>query len=328
MKIGLISKFSDNYVTSLKSKLPDHEIILLDQKADSIFDDVADIDIFIGANASDKLIESAHNLKLFHVPYVGLDRINFPALQKKNVILCNSKWNDEIVAEFALTLLLTHLKQIVPIHNDFIKGSWKYRPTPSRLLFGSKVLLIGFGSIGQELAKMLQPFTKHVIALRNNPEKSTPTERELVQKVIGWDTYLEEVKNIDYIIVSLPLTPQTEGILSKEHLKAIKKGAILVNVGRGKTIDEEGLYEVLKSKHLGGAAIDTWYNYISSSDSEPFYPSRFPFQELDNIIMSPHRAATFSTATIDNLQEDIVFNVTSFASKKPLRNVINYDKRY
>lgn len=328
MKIGLISKFSNDYINNLRIKLPDHEIILLDQKSDTIFEDVADIDIMIGANASDKLIESAHNLKLFHVPWVGLDRINFPALQKKNVIICNCKWNDTIVAEYALTLLLTYLKHIVPIHNSFSTGSWKLRPTPSRLLFGSKVLLIGFGSIGQELAKMLQPFTKRIIALRNNPDKTTSSERELVQKVIGWDTYFEEVKDIDYIVVSLPLTPQTEGILSKNRLKAIKQGAILVNVGRGKTIDEEGLYEVLKSKHLGGAAIDTWYNYISSTDSEPFYPSRFPFQELDNIIMSPHRAATFSDTTTDNLQEDIIFNITSFVSHKPLRNVISYEKRY
>lgn len=328
MKIGLISKFSDNYIANLRSKLPNHEIILLDQKSDTIFEDVADIDIMIGANASDKLIESAANLKLFHVPWVGLDRINFPALQKKNVIICNSKWNDKIVAEYALALLLAQLKHLVPIHNDFIKGSWKLRPTSSRLLFGSKVLLIGFGSIGQELAKMLKPFTENVIALRNSPDKTTPSEGELVKKVISWDNYQEEVRDIDYLIVSLPLTPQTEGILSKDRLKAIKPGTILVNVGRGKTIDEEGLYEVLKSKHLGGAAIDTWYNYISSSDSEPFYPSRFPFHELDNVIMSPHRAATFNDTTIDALLEDIVFNITSLESHKPLRNVVTYEKRY
>jgi len=232
MKIGLLLNFDNSVVENLQTKLPSHKIVTLDPKSETIFEKVADIDILIGANASDELIESAANLKLFHVPWVGLDRINFPALQKKNVIICNSKWNDRLVAEYALTLLLTSLKHLIPIHNDFIQGSWKLRPTSSRLLFGSNVLLIGFGSIGHELAKLLQPFTKNILALRNNPEKSTAEEHELVKKIIGWDNYFEVIQDIDYVIVSLPLTPNTEAILSKERLQSMKEGTILVNVGR------------------------------------------------------------------------------------------------
>ena len=328
MKIGLLLNFRPETVTEIRLFLPDHEIIELDTKSVTILKDVEDIDVLIGANTSNEIIEASKNLKLFHVPWVGLDRINFEALEKKNVPICNSKWNDRLVAEYALTLLLAGFKHIIPIHNDFSQGSWKLRSTPSKLLTNSHIMLLGFGSIGKELAKLLRPFTSNIIALRNNPDKSTPEENELVTKIIGWNSFFEEIKSIDCVINSLPLTPQTTGILTEDHILAMRKGTYFVTVGRGKTVDEKALYESLQTKHLAGAAIDVWYNYKSSSDSEPFYPSQFPFQELDNVIMSPHRAATFSDTTSEAIWSDVIYNINALASNKPLRNIVSYEKRY
>ena len=328
MKIGLLQNFDQVLIDKLIVLLPEHTIIKLDPKSESILNEVKDIDVLIGANASDELINSADKLKLFHVPWVGLDRINFNALQKKKIIICNSKWNNRIVAEYALTLLLSAIKHLIPIHNDFSKGSWKMRTTQSRLLTNSSVLLIGFGSICIEIAKLLQPFTKNVLALRNNPDQSSEEEKHLVSKIIGWDQYLDEIKSIDFIINSLPLTDKTVDVINPERIKAMKQGAYFVNVGRGKTVHEQALFEALQTNHLAGAAIDVWYNYKSSSDKEPFFPSNYPFQELPNVIMSPHRAATFADTSSDLLWSDIVFNVTALTSNKPLRNVISYDKRY
>jgi phosphoglycerate dehydrogenase-like enzyme len=328
MKIGLLLKFEEEEIQSLKKFLPEHDILSLNVKSDDLYDQLSDIEVLIGANVSDEMIAASKKLRLFHVPWVGLDRINFEALQKKEVIICNSKWNHKIVAEFALSLLLAGLKNLIPIHNDFSKGSWALRSAPSKLLSSSNVLLIGFGSIGTEIAKLLIPFTKNVIALRNDPNRSTQEEKQLVKKIIGWDKYLDEIGSIDYIINSLPLTPHTINILTKDRIMAMKKGAFYVSVGRGKTTDEKALYEVLLTKHLAGAAIDVWYNYKSSSDTEPFFPSNCPFHQLDNVIMSPHRASTFADTSIENIFSDIVFNINALASKTPLKNIISYEKRY
>lgn len=328
MKIGLLLAFKEDSVKYLQTQLANHELIQLDTQSDNISAQIKDCEVIIGANAPDEIIATADKLRLFHVPWVGLDRINFDALQKKKVIICNSKWNDRIVAEYALTLLLTAIKQIIPIHEDFKTGSWKKRTITSKLVTNSSVLLIGFGSIGREIAKLLQPFTKEIIALRNDPSKSTPDEKKLVKKIISWDDYKTEITKIDYIINSLPLTPQTTGILTKERLYAMKKGAYYINVGRGKTTDEAGLYEVLQNHHLGGAAIDVWYNYKKPDDIEPVYPSKMPFHELDNIIMSPHRAATFSDTSVEILWSDVIYNIQALASGDKLRNIITYEKRY
>ena len=328
MKIGLLQQFKQADIDYLNDNLPNHEIIPLNISSESINDQVADLDVVIGANASSDLIASMNKLKLFHVPFVGLDRINFEALEKKKAIICNSKWNDKIVAEYSIMLLLTGIKNLIPIQADFKTGSWKLRTTPSKMLFDSSVLLIGFGSIGKEIAKLLKPFTPHVIALRNNPNQSTAEDKIFVKEIIGWEQYNKYAKEADYVINSLPLTPETTAILTKEKLLAIKKGAYYVTVGRGKTTDEQALYEILKENHLAGAAIDVWYNYKTASDNEPFYPSKFPFQELDNVIMSPHRAATFADTTPELIWNDVIFNIEALALNKPLRNVISYKKRY
>ena len=328
LKIGLLQHFDSKQVKSLELLLPEHEILSLNPKSELINDQIKDIEVLIGANATDDLIEAASSLKLFHAPWVGLDRINFDALEKKQIPICNSKWNARIVAEYALALLLTGLKQLIPIHNDFVQGSWKLRATPSRLLTNSNVLLIGFGSIGHELAKLLKPFTKNIIALRNNPDKSTAEDQELVDKIIGWNKYNEEIGSVDFVINSLPLTSSTHGILTRERLFAMKKDAYYVNVGRGKTTNEKALYDLLQTNQIAGAAIDVWYNYKSSSDEEPVYPSQYPFHKLKNIIMSPHRAATFSDVAPESIWSDVVFNVKALSSNKPLRNVISYKTRY
>jgi len=328
MKIGLLIKFGQEYIDRLKSELQEHEIVEIDaSNIENAKLAVKDLDVIIGASVSKEILQSAENLKLFQVPWVGLDRVDFELLKNKNVLIANSKWNDRIVAEYALTLLLTLIKQIVPVHNIFQTGSWNVRFIQSKQLTNETVLLIGFGSIGREIAKMLKPFTSEVYALRNNPEKSTEEERNLVKRVIGWNEYLEIAQNASYVINSLPLTPNTENILNKERILGMKISSFFVNVGRGKTVDEQALFEALQSKHLAGAAIDVWYNYKGQNDTEPFFPSKFPFHELENVIMSPHRAATF-VDTPETVWNDAIFNIKALAANNPLKNIIDYEKRY
>ena len=328
MKIGLLIKFGQEYIDRLKSELQEHEIVEIDaSNIENAKLAVKDLDVIIGASVSKEILQSAENLKLFQVPWVGLDRVDFELLKNKNVLIANSKWNDRIVAEYALTLLLTLIKHIVPVHNIFQTGSWNVRFIQSKQLTNETVLLIGFGSIGREIAKMLKPFTSEVYALRNNPEKSTEEERNLVKRVIGWNEYLEIAQNASYVINSLPLTPNTENILNKERILGMKISSFFVNVGRGKTVDEQALFEALQSKHLAGAAIDVWYNYKGQNDTEPFFPSKFPFHELENVIMSPHRAATF-VDTPETVWNDAIFNIKALAANNPLKNIIDYEKRY
>jgi phosphoglycerate dehydrogenase-like enzyme len=327
MKIAILLNMNDDLVKKLQGMLPEHQVTKLNPKDEKIEEKISEVEVIIGANVEDHILEAAKNLKLFQVPWVGVDRVNFEKLKEKKTPICNSKWNNRIVAEYAITLLLCLMKKIVPVHNSFSKGSWETRSLPSRQLTGSKILLIGFGSIGKELVKLLLPFTKNIIALRNNPDKSTPEDFKLVANIIGWDQYDAVIQNIEVLINTLPLTPATENILDEQRLNAINKKAFFINVGRGKTVNEKALYEVLKNKKIAGAGLDVWYKYKRLKDSEPFYPSEYPFHQLENVIMSPHRSATFND-TPETVWDDTIYNIKALETGKKLKNRVDVNLRY
>ena len=138
--------------------------------------------------------------------------------------------------------------------------------------------MLGAGSIGQEFIKLAGPFTTRFAALDRG------------KRYPGIETYHEDLKelvqNVDIIFMSLPLNKDTEGMINEEILREFR--GYIINVGRGRTIDERALYEALKEERIKGAGIEVWYNY--PKNREETMPSDYPFHELKNIIMSPHIA--------------------------------------
>lgn len=328
MKIAVFFNFPDEILNALKTRLPDHEIIQTSyENLEKDKEFLKEARVIIGHRITKELLAITEKLELFQLPWVGTDLLNFELLKDTHITLCNTHWNDRIVAEHAVALLLACAKRLLEVDTDFRKGHWESRGWKSIQLRNATVLLLGYGPIGKQIAKLLTPFDMQIYALRQNPAKTTEEEKELVHKVISWDEYPEIAPHADFVIAVLPLTPVTENILNKERLLMIKKGAYLINVGRGKTIDEKALYDVLSSHHLAGAGIDVWYNYKSAKDNEPFYPSKYPFHELSNVILSPHRSASFSDVP-ELVWNDLVDNIRALEKGQPLKNVISIEKRY
>jgi phosphoglycerate dehydrogenase-like enzyme len=124
----------------------------------------------------------------------------------------------------------------------------------------------------------------------------------------------------DTIVNTLPLTAETRGLVGATALAAMRADAVIVNVGRGPVIDEAALYEALKSGRIGGAIIDTWYCYPTAEEPEPL-PGRFPFHELDNVVMTPHMSG-WTHGTVRRRQGTMADNVNRLARGKGLRNVV------
>lgn len=328
MKIALLLKFKDEDVEMLKASLPNHEIIYVDPKDPvDVKTNMSDVQVVVGPNLTQELLENAPQLQLVQVPWVGVDRVPLKLLEGRNIQVCNAKWNDWVVAEYAVALLLATAKRLVEVDQSFRKGSWESRWWVSRKIRGSTILLVGFGSIGRELAQMLAPFKAEIFVLKRDPTKVSDAELGMVKKVVGWDDYPSVAPKVDFMICTLPLTAETTGLIDKHKLKLLKPGCIVVNVGRGKTVDEEAFYIALRDGHLGGAGIDVWYEYKRSGDEEPFYPSNFPFHELHNVVMSPHRAATFQDNP-DEVWDDTIYNIKALGKREPLRNVVSLQHGY
>ena len=121
------------------------------------------------------------------------------------------------------------------------------------------------------------------------------------------------------IVAALPLTAETSGIVGSTALAAMRPDAVLINAGRGPVIDEQALYDALKARRIGGAVIDTWYQYPAAG--KPALPSRLPFHELDNITMTPHMSG-WSDGTVNRRRGIMAENVNRLARGEALANVV------
>ena len=124
----------------------------------------------------------------------------------------------------------------------------------------------------------------------------------------------------DFFVVSVPSNPETAGIVNAESFAAMRASAVVMNVGRGPTIDERSLYEALKDRRIAGAVIDTWYNYPTSNQPS-ILPSKFPFHELPNVVMTPHMSG-WTSGTINRRRQTIAENIGHRAAGRPCINVV------
>ncbi len=183
------------------------------------------------------------------------------------------------LAEFALFGLLAFAKRLPALIADQRERRWPTGQQPVGELRDRTLLIVGLGAIGTETARLAQAFGMHVLAVKRDASGSAPHVDELHTA----DDLPALVRRADAIVVTLPLTDATRGLLDAGTLAAVKPGAVLVNVGRGAVVDEAALAEALRDGTLAGAALDVFAE-------EPLPPDS-PLWGLENVIVSPHNAA-------------------------------------
>ena len=147
-------------------------------------------------------------------------------------------------------------------------------------------MILGYGAIGQYIGKVLKAMDMRVLGVRRNPTVTFDNFADIYA--------LEELPKLlpqaGVLIIALPGTPETENLIGAAELAWLPHGAVLVNVGRGPIVEPAALYNSLREGYLRGAGIDVWYNYPPDTKSRPHTPpADFPFHELENVVMSPHR---------------------------------------
>lgn len=326
IKCLLTRKFWDQDLEFLRSHIqPKVEFIVpRDYSTQSLIEAVSkEIDILLGDVPDADVLDASTNVKLLQIPWTGIDQLNFDLLKKYQFQVCNSHSNAASVAEMGLALLLSCLKQIPSHHYAMQQGNWR-RPgaddcTMPELLHGKNVGLIGYGAIGRKLANMLFGFDVNLQVL------ASEARQDCNITVLGSDQLDFLCNWCDVLIVSVPLTPKTREMIGKRQFEMMKSNVYLINISRGSIIDEESLYNALKTRQIAGAGIDVWYQYPQRGQSLS-RPSRFPFEILDNVVMSPHRGGMVRGA-LPHLV-DVVENLNRFAEGRPLINHVDLAKRY
>jgi phosphoglycerate dehydrogenase-like enzyme len=259
------------------------------------------------------------NLKLFHVPGAGYDAVDLAALPASATV-CNCFGHEQPIAEYVMTAILNHHIPMIDADRRLRQGDWRWWAGSTDRLHGEianqTIGLLGFGHIGKAIARRAKAFDMRVSVANRSPVVLP----DMVDQSYTLDRIEEFWGGADYIVVSVPFTPETRGLVDATAFAKMRPHALVLNVGRGPTIDEQALYNALKNNVIGGAVIDTWYRYPSAAAPHP-QPSGLPFSELGNIVMTSHMSG-WTHGTIRRRQQVIARNVRRRMAGEPCENVV------
>lgn len=232
-------------------------------------------------------LELFKKLKIIKTITAGTDHIK-ESYKERYAVIGTHGANAKFIAEHALALALTCSRKLVFHTLTMRKGEFHQIDKHYFSLFNSNVLILGFGPIGRYTAGLFKRTFKANITVYKQRPKISHLYRKTVNTIITeFITLTKVLPKFDVIINTLPLTPQTENLLSKDFFSNLKGDAIIINVSRGKVISEKYLYEFLKKNKDSCAGIDVWYNYPKEAEK---FQQNFPFHRLINVVMTPHNA--------------------------------------
>lgn len=261
---------------------------------------------------------AAPTLKLLQLPGAGTDAIAFDAVPE-SASVCNVYEHETGISEYVLAAMLQWVIPLPELENTLRRGEWKgshlFGPVHGEL-FGKTLGIVGYGRIGREVAHRARAFGMNILAC-GRTARGGDGNVESVENMTGLDAVLGQC---DFVLIALPLCDETRNIINASRFAAMKSTAVIINVARGTLIDEEALYTACRDRQIGGAIIDTWYRY-PASETEHCQPSRFPFHQLDNVIMTPH-ASAWTDRLAARRNRIIAGNLDRLARNEPLINVV------
>ena len=234
-----------------------------------------------------EVIDNADNLKIIARAGVGVDNIDLNAATEKGIMVVNSPESTSItVAEHTMGLLLSMARKLTIADKSVKDGKWEKKKFMGVELRNKTLGVIGMGRIGSQVVNRCKAF--EMDALAYDPYLPEEVATQMGVELTDLETVLE---NADFITIHVPLTPETKHLISTKEFEMMKDTAFITNCARGGIIDEDALYEALKNDKIGGAALDVYEDEPPAEDSKLF--------ELDNIILTPHIAASTKEAQRD-----------------------------
>jgi phosphoglycerate dehydrogenase-like enzyme len=283
---------------------------------------------WLSSEAFDRILVRAPRLSWVHSATSGVERALTPAALERGVVVTNARGVfSRPIAEYVLMMILAISRRLPQLLELQRERTWQ--PLEGAELRDVTVGIVGLGSIGRAVGALATAFGCRVVAVRRHAdagpvqpaseEGEAPLGEIVLDRVGGPETLPELLAESDFIVLAAPLTPETEQMINAETLALVKPGAWLINVARGRLIDERALLRALQDGELGGAVLDTFRD-------EPLSPTS-PFYDQANVIVTPHTAWS-SGRVLDRSVELFCDNLRRFASGEPLLNVVDPSAGY
>ncbi len=279
-------------------------------------------EVLVDGRPSEETLKSLPSLHSLIIPFAGLPEVtrntllDFPDIKVHNL-----HHNADSTAEMAIGLMIATAKHIPSFSTAMKSGRWSLPGTSlsHTSLKDKQVVILGYGAIGKKVARICLAMEMQVSILRRTQGSELTSEiTELKAEELG-----TALQSADFLQVCLPFTKETEGLVSAERLGLLPPHAVIINTARAKIVEEEALYNALRDGKIKAAGLDVWWDYPKDRTSEtPFYPSCFPFHQLPNVIMTPHRGGDLGDASLERRRaEHLIDSIQAIHSEKPRHQV-------
>ena len=281
--------------------------------------DLASARVFFRGGTPTSVLEHvlthAPKVEWIHSFSAGIERVATPLVRGRDLLVTNARGVfSRPIAEYLVMMLLTVARRLPQLLELQRERTWQ--PLRSRELSGMTVGIVGFGSIGVELAHLLAPFGTRVVAVRRHADRGADGT---AAEVTGPDGLGDLLRSSDAVVLTAPLTGETEGLIGARELGLMRRGAWLYNIARGRLVDEHALRTALMNGAIGGAVLDVFRE-------EPL-PSDSPLYDTPNLIITPH--TSWATDQVMRRSLDLfVGNLERFATGRPLDNLVDLDAGY
>lgn len=290
----------DNSTARLARRHPDWRF------TDGTPEDDAAYDVLIARSPTRELLAASPRLRTLVVPFAGVrQQVRDLLADVPQVVLRTVHHSAVPTAELAVALVLAAARAIVPADHGMRSGDWTARysaPNPTMILSGHPALVVGYGEVGRRVARALSGLGLHVHAVRSTEQAAADGEVRIRPR----SELAALVAQSRVVVLALPGSPATDGMFDAGLIAALPEPSVLVNVARAMVIDERALYERLRGGGVA-AGLDVWWTEPDSADTATgVIASTYPFHELPNVVLSPHRGGAFSLREVRDLRLDHV----------------------
>ncbi len=270
----------------------------------------------VPASVLDHLVARAPNLRWIHSASAGVDRVTTAAVRQRGLTVTNARGVfSRPIAEYVVMMALAIARRLPQLLELQRERTWQ--PLRGRELSELTIGIVGYGDIGKEVARLLEPFGSRILATRRHPDRGAGEGSKV--ELFGLDKLDDVLRQSDIVVVAAPLTDETAGLIGAEQLGEMREDAWLINIARGRLIDELALRRALESGWIGGAVLDVF-------SEEPLSPES-PLYRTPNLIITPHTSWA-SDRVVERTVDLFVDNLKRDRAGEPLRNVVDLEAGY
>ncbi|MDR7549486.1 MAG: D-2-hydroxyacid dehydrogenase [Armatimonadota bacterium] len=310
----VLARIEDRHVEMIRAVDPRVRVIAA-ANAERAAAAAPEADVIVAWQIPDVVLDRARRLRWIHATAAGVDGLLVPAVRKGRVMLTSSVGiHTTWLPEHVMALILAFSRRLHVALRNQMAHRWDRSAAMGEEIRGRVLGVLGVGAIGRALAERAAAFGMRVIGTKRTPGPVPHVERVLPPE--GTDEVLREA---DFLVILLPLTPQTRGLIDARALRLMKRTAVLINVGRGPVVREADLIAALRDGTIAGAGLDVF-------EREPL-PSDSPLYDMENVIITPHVSGA-SRTYFDRAIPLFCENLRRFLDGAPLLNVVDPVRGY